>query len=127
MGNGTGRATSGTWMMQGTSSLNAHPVVKEVVVGLPDERSRGETVYAVLLVDDPVVPVKEIVDAIDDKPAGRQRIASYAVWHEEDFPRTHTQSEEGRCPRPSEGGRVRGSEQAVRCCRGPSASSRKGP
>ena len=71
--------------------LNAHPAVKEgVVVGLPDERSGGETVHAVLLVEDPTVPVKEIVDAINDKLADHQRIASYAVWHEEDFPRTHT-------------------------------------
>ena len=71
--------------------LNAHPAIKEgVVVGLPDERSGGETVHAVLLVEDPSVPVKEIVDGINDKLADHQRIASHALWHEEDFPRTHT-------------------------------------
>lgn len=71
--------------------LNANPAVKEgVVVGLPDERSGGETVHAVLLVEDPTVPVKGIVDATNDKLADHQRIATYAVWHEEDFPRTHT-------------------------------------
>ena len=71
--------------------LNADPAVKEgVVVGLPDERSGGERVHAVLLAESSTVPIKEIVDAINDRLADHQRIASYDIWHEEDFPRTHT-------------------------------------
>ena len=71
--------------------LNAHPRVTEgVVVGLPDETSGGETVHAVILLEDSTVPIKEIVDGVNDQVAEHQRIASYNVWHEEDFPRTHT-------------------------------------
>ena len=71
--------------------LNAHPNVKEgVVVGLPDARSAGETVHAALLMEDSTVPVKEIVDGINERLADHQRIASYGIWHEEDFPKTHT-------------------------------------
>ncbi|MCH8207174.1 MAG: AMP-binding protein, partial [Chloroflexi bacterium] len=71
--------------------LNAHPLVKEgVVVGLSDERSTGETVHAVLLLEDPTVPAREIVNEVNDELADHQRIVSHTVWHEEDLPRTHT-------------------------------------
>ncbi len=71
--------------------LNAHPAVIEgVVVGMPEERTGGETVHAVLLLQDSTAPAAEIVEEINGKLADHQRIAGYTVWHEEDFPKTHT-------------------------------------
>ena len=71
--------------------LNVHPRVKEgVAVGLPDERSGGETVHAVLLMEDSSSPVRDIVDSVNDKLADHQRITSHTIWHEDDFPKTHT-------------------------------------
>ena len=71
--------------------LSAHPRVKEgVVVGLTDERSGGETVHAVLLIEDSSSAVRDIVDSVNDKLADHQRITSHTIWHEDDFPRTHT-------------------------------------
>ena len=71
--------------------LNVHPAVKEgVVVGMPEERAGGETVHAVLLLEDSTTSAAEIVKEINDKLADHQRVAGYTVWQEEDFPRTHT-------------------------------------
>ena len=53
-------------------ALNAHPAVAEAVVaGLPDERSGAETVHAILLLEDPSVPVKEIIEEANAKLADK--------------------------------------------------------
>ena len=71
--------------------LNAHPAVKEgVVVGLPEVRGGGEIVHAVLLIDDPKATAKQIIDEVNGNLADHQRVSAYTVWHDEDFPRTHT-------------------------------------
>ncbi len=72
-------------------ALNAHPAVAEAVVaGLPDERSGAETVHAILLLEDPSVPAKDIIEEANAKLADHQRITGHTVWPEDDFPRTHT-------------------------------------
>ncbi len=74
--------------------LNAHPAVTEgVVVGLPAEGSGGETVHAVLLVNEPQLPgdaIREVVGEVNGNLADHQRISGHTVWHPEDFPRTPT-------------------------------------
>lgn len=73
------------------SMLTSHPAVKEgVVLGIQEARSGGERVHAVLLMEDPSVPVKDVVDSVNAGLADHQRIADYTVWSDDDFPRTHT-------------------------------------
>ena len=70
--------------------LNSHPAVTEaVVVGLPAEAGGGETVHAVLLLDD-TLPSRDIIEQVNGRLADHQRITSHTVWPQEDFPRTHT-------------------------------------
>ena len=70
--------------------LNAHPAVTEgVVVGLPAEGGGGETVHAVLLVNEPQLS-RDVVEEVNGNLADHQRISGYTVWHQEDFPRTPT-------------------------------------
>ena len=70
--------------------LNTHPAVTEgVVVGLPAEGGGGETVHAVLLINEPQLS-KEVIQEVNGNLADHQRISGYTVWHQEDFPRTPT-------------------------------------
>ena len=70
--------------------LNTHPAVTEgVVVGMPAEGGGGETVHAVLLVNDPQLS-RDVIEEVNGKLADHQRISGYTVWPQEDFPRTHT-------------------------------------
>jgi long-chain acyl-CoA synthetase len=70
--------------------LNAHPAVTEgVVVGLPAEGGGGETVHAVLLVNEPQLS-GDVIEEVNGNLADHQRISGYTVWHQEDFPRTPT-------------------------------------
>ena len=71
--------------------LNAHPdLIEGIVVGMPEQKAEGETVHAVLLLKDPASSAGEIVEEVNGKLADHQRIRGYTIWHEEDFPRTHT-------------------------------------
>ena len=71
--------------------LNIHAELTEgIVVGMPEERAGGETVHAVLLLKDPGGSASEIVEEVNGRLADHQRISGYTIWHEEDFPRTHT-------------------------------------
>ena len=70
--------------------LNTHPAVTEgIVVGLPAEGGGGETVHAVLLINEPQLS-RDVVEEVNGNLADHQRISGYTVWHREDFPRTPT-------------------------------------
>ncbi|HZO75949.1 MAG TPA: AMP-binding protein [Ktedonobacteraceae bacterium] len=71
------------------NTLNSIAGVKEaVVIGLNDN-DQGQVVHAVLLTDTPD-NAKAIVQQANKKLASHQQIKGFTVWHEPDFPRTHT-------------------------------------
>jgi long-chain acyl-CoA synthetase len=69
------------------SALGRNPAVKEaVVLGLATER--GEAVHAVLLLRDAKAVPGAIVEEANRELEPHQRIRSWTVWPDEDFPRT---------------------------------------
>lgn len=71
------------------NALQAQEGVKDAVVFGLNERQRGTTVHAVLLLDDPS-QARAVVHEANKHLASHQQIKSYTLWSEKDFPRTHT-------------------------------------
>lgn len=70
------------------SILNEHPDIGDaVVVGLP--KDADIEVHAVFLMEEPE-RARDVVSWANKRLADHQRIRGFTVWHEEDFPRTHT-------------------------------------
>ena len=68
--------------------LVKHPSVKDaVVIGLP--KGTSVEVHAALILSDPD-SAKQAVDWANSQLAEQQRVRSFTVWPDEDFPRTHT-------------------------------------
>ena len=68
--------------------LNKHPKVRDAaVVGLP--KGADVEVHAALLVDDSDA-AGSAVSWANERLDEHQRVRGHTVWHEEDFPRTHT-------------------------------------
>jgi long-chain acyl-CoA synthetase len=68
--------------------LNEHPVVDEsCVVGI--DKGNGEIVYAAVILKDNI-PVKDVISQVNSELESHQVILEYAVWPEDDFPRTRT-------------------------------------
>ncbi|MDA0734283.1 MAG: AMP-binding protein [Chloroflexi bacterium] len=69
--------------------LNQQPTVKDsVVLGLPNDRGIVR-VHAVLLIEEGG-DAAEAVSSVNQQVSDHQRIRGFTIWHEEDFPRTHT-------------------------------------
>jgi long-chain acyl-CoA synthetase len=69
--------------------LLTNPAVKDaVVIGLA-ENGHGQTVHAVLLMEDPS-QAKTAVQQANKQLASHQQIRGFTLWPETDFPRTHT-------------------------------------
>lgn len=68
--------------------LNEHPAVDEsCVVGV--DKGDGEIVYAAIILKKDV-PAKDVISQVNGKLESYQVILEYAVWPEEDFPRTRS-------------------------------------
>ena len=68
--------------------LVKHPSVKDaVVIGLP--KGTSVEVHAALILSD-LDSAKQAVDWANSQLAEQQRVRSFTVWPDEDFPRTHT-------------------------------------
>lgn len=68
--------------------LNEQPEVKEsCVIGL--ERSGGHVdIHAVLILTDPQLDPRMIVERVNEQLASYQRVNSWTVWADDDFPRS---------------------------------------
>jgi len=70
------------------NALNTIQGVREaVIIGKPEPA--GETIHAVLLLESAVDPAR-IIQKVNSRLRAFQRIRSYSVWDEADFPRTAT-------------------------------------
>lgn len=69
--------------------LNKTEGVKEAcVVGL--DKGEGEKVHAVLILKNSSIRPSKVIRSVNEKLDPLQRIESFSVWHEYDFPRTTT-------------------------------------
>ena len=69
--------------------LQNNDAVKDVVVVGYSANGGGPEVHAVLLLDDPG-QAKGIVQKANKQLASHQQIKGFTIWHDKDFPRTHT-------------------------------------
>jgi long-chain acyl-CoA synthetase len=69
--------------------LSADPLVKDAVVFGLMEKDQGPEVHAVLLMDDPS-KAREVIQQANKQLASHQQVRGFTIWHEADFPRTHT-------------------------------------
>jgi len=69
--------------------LSANPLVKDAVVFGLMEKDQGPEVHAVLLMDDPS-QAREVIQQANKQLASHQQVRGFTIWHEADFPRTHT-------------------------------------
>jgi len=71
------------------AALHSVAGVKEgCVIGV--EKEGREVIHAVLLVEDSVEEIKSVIDQANTKLADYQKIQSFSIWPDEDFPRTST-------------------------------------
>lgn len=67
--------------------LNANPEVRDsTVVGVGS--ATGPSVHAVLILNDPTVDLERLVQSANRRLESHQRIRSWSVWPQPDFPRT---------------------------------------
>lgn len=69
--------------------LSTNPLVKDAVVFGLMEKDQGPEVHAILLMEDPS-KAKAVIQQANKQLAAHQQVRGFTIWHEADFPRTHT-------------------------------------